>query len=229
MKTLRFLRCALECVAVLSLLAACGGGGGGSGDFGETAAAVTVTDFPFASALAQQRSVASTTHYTVSGSCTGAATEVASAPVTSSFDGTPAQERTITVTSNATPAPACSGSDVTRAFFDASFVPLGDILPDGSRIRYSLHLPRSLNPGDSGTMGTSSLYADATSSTALSTLTYGYAARTDPADGSLLVTVTISGSSGSQVDTYRGSADRSIRLVTRQFASGGAQVTFTAN
>ena len=164
--------------ALLATLAACGGGFSAEWDDGWdhdwTDSSAT---FALRSAYQARMSAATQVNYnvTLGGACNGWATDHASAPVWSTFDGYPALAKTTTATVN---FPDCGGTvtGTSQTFYDSAYSVLG-ATADGEFAKFDLPmvLPEFVRVGDWGNLGTASSWTSPSRAVALGSVAYSFA------------------------------------------------------
>lgn len=139
-------------------LSSCGGGGG----------SLSTLSFPLKSAYSTLVANGYTKHYTVSGTCSGTASEtVAPAKPGAIFEGTPGFSADSTVTISLTNCTQATTTATLKSYYDTNYTPLGFNIVDGE---YGVYLtpaviPVSVVVGDSGIIGTITTYTDSTKTT----------------------------------------------------------------
>jgi len=140
-------------------LSACGGGSGGS---------VSTPSFPLKSAYITLVASGYSKNYTVSGTCSGTASEtVAPAQPGAFFEGKPGFSAASTVTISLTNCTQTTTTATLTSYYDTSYTPLGFSIVGGE---YGVYLvpaviPVSAGVGDSGIIGTVTTYTDSTKTT----------------------------------------------------------------
>ncbi len=146
------------------LLGACGGGGGGTPALTEPAAAAL--SFPLKTAFSSTVANGATRQLTVSGTCSGTANLTRAAAVGgATFEGISGRlsaASTLTISLNNC-TPASIASTQTR-YYDSNYTPVGTNTVGGE---YGVFLtaptiPTTAKVGDTGTIGTMTLYANST-------------------------------------------------------------------
>lgn len=139
-------------------LSSCGGGSG----------SMSTLSFPLKSAYSTLVVNGYTKNYTVSGTCSGTASEtVAPAKPGAIFEGTPGFSADSTVTISLTNCTQATTTSTSKSYYDTNFTPLGFNIVDGE---YGVYLTPAVIPvsaviGDSGIIGTITMYADSTKTT----------------------------------------------------------------
>lgn len=164
----------------VAVLTACGGGGGGS-----TSTPVPVAStasFPYESGFKARVANGSSVTYNVSGYCSGTASDVRGAPVSGTFEGSPALAVTATQV-NSVSSPCTSVTLNGTRYYDTNYVPRGYNIPAGS---YGVFvsppvIPISVKIGDTGAIGTQYLYTDSTKAVYMGKQLFTYIVEADSA------------------------------------------------
>jgi hypothetical protein len=156
---------AITLIIVSLALAACGGGGGGSSSSGPV---TSTSSFPVESAYTTLIANGTSKAITISGDCSGTGSRTASAATTpATFEGVAGFSAVGTLTtSSATPCASSSATTYT-SYVDTNYVPLGF---NSVGVNYGVYLtapvfPVSAMVGNTGIIGTVTLYTDSTKST----------------------------------------------------------------
>ena len=217
---------------LVASLTACGGSGGGDGSAGGTAVSPggqTITKFPLRQAYkAFIVNGYSNKQFTVSGDCSGTATQSSSAPPQNAvFDGIPAHAITLTGALQLSNCGTGQAASLSNQYFATNSNPnvveystLGAVDADGSVARFDtpLTMPEFVVAGSSGRLGTESIYPNATSRTPVGRTVQDYSTSADVND-TLLVRLTADTYDDknqltvAQVAVYRLSAFGSFDLV----------------
>lgn len=168
-------------IGALLALAGCGGGGGGSSASNSTETTASTATFPLRSgyqALVGQSEVNS---FSISGTCTGNATETRSAATAATFEGIPGVSTTTTLTgtySNCTPA-SFAGTSI--SYYDTNYKPLGSEVPGTDYAVYSTSndLPTSVKVGDTAQFATVDVYSSSTKQVRNGTRVLSYTVEAD--------------------------------------------------
>lgn len=168
-------------IGALLALAGCGGGGGGSSASNSTETTASTATFPLRSgyqALVGQSEVNS---FSISGTCTGTATETRSAATAATFEGIPGVSTTTTLTgtySNCTPA-SFAGTSI--SYYDTNYKPLGSEVPGTDYAVYSTSndLPTSVKVGDTAQFATVDVYSSSTKQVRNGTRVLSYTVEAD--------------------------------------------------
>ncbi len=165
-------------------LAACGGGG-------SSTAPSTTTTYPLRSGYQSLISQSEVNSFSISGTCTGTATETRSAAVPATFEGTTGVSTTTTLTgsySNCTPA---SFASTGISYYDTNYKPLGSATPGSDYAVYSVtDLPISVKVGDTAQFGTADVYSSSTKQVKTGTRTLSYAVETDSGNTAIINVIT---------------------------------------
>lgn len=191
-------------MAVAGMLAGCGGGGGGSA--GSTSAGPV---FGLPALTAASFASPGIAQYLVSGDCTGAEIKLRDVLTPATFGGQSASGVTTTTDRILVNCPfAGSTSSWQTSYYDANFSHLGADNSSGAVAVSDAPwaLPATARPGDSGTYGGETIYADSTRAKVLSHATYTYAVQPDtPATALAILTTTETDPSGNVLVTEKAS------------------------
>lgn len=160
---------AITALSAALILVACGGGGGGDPKPQSTPSSATIS-FPLQSGYKARVASGSTDNFTVSGTCSGTATETTSTPSGATFEGTPGFSAAQTISTHLTNCTPSTNAATSTTYYDSNYSLLGSAFPG---VEYSvivgatLALPVTVKVGDTGSAGTSNVYSD--SSKAVST------------------------------------------------------------
>ena len=155
------------------LLSACGGGGGGAAPPDPSVAVSQVAPGPQVASFSLQSGYKSliangqNTQFTISGTCSGTASIVTSPATASTFEGSPALSSTETTTANYTNCALNNMFVPVFSYFDSNYNPLGSAIAGNSFGKYLLpatQFPSSVKVGDTGDLGTETIFADSTKS-----------------------------------------------------------------
>jgi predicted small lipoprotein YifL len=164
----------LVAISTVLTLAACGGGGG------STSPSNTSNTYPLRSGYQSLIGQSEVNNYSISGTCTGSATETRGAAVAASFEGVAGVSTTTTLTgsySNCTPA---SFASTGISYYDTNYKPLGAVTPGADYAVYAVSdLPISVKVGDTAQFGTADVYSSNTKQVKTGTRTLSYAVETD--------------------------------------------------
>ena len=210
------------------LLAGCGGGGGGGGSTPTTVTPATST-FAFDTGYRTRIQSGATDNFDVSGSCVGTARIAAAAAQAANFEGVSGFAASQVSSSNwvcppsATPSVnSISGS----TYFNSAYVPIGLEITGGEYSRFEAPpaaapgaLPASVKVGDSGTLSTSTIYADNTKAVVNGRRVVGYAIEDDTPDTAVANVITRTYSSSgellvTQQSRYRMPANGKLTLLS---------------
>ena len=172
----------------VALLSACGGGGGGSA--APSGPVTSTLSFPAQSAFNASVASGLTKSFVISGTCNGSATVTRAAAVGgATFEGVSGSlsvVNTITTSfSNCTPA---SSASTTTAYYDTSYVPLGNNTVGGN---YGVYLtppviPTSVTVGATGVFGTITNYTNSTKTVAAGRQDVSYVVEADTASTAII-------------------------------------------
>jgi hypothetical protein len=200
-----------------------GGNGGSSSSATNTATATTVTStlsFPLLKALQTNAVNGSTQTFTISGGCT-ATGKVVSAPATTltTFEGVGAISNVGTVTWTMTVCTPSTLADTTTYYSDANYIPIGydDTAGGGD---YAVYLttptvPTSVKVGDTGTIGTRTLYSSSAKTISTGTVVLSYIVEADTASTAIINLIAVKKNSSNVVTS-------TIQSRTRINSAGGS-------
>jgi hypothetical protein len=208
----------LAASALAVVLAGCGGGGSDSG--GPPPAAVTI---PLSSAIANYVNQARSATVTVSGSVTAAGQTL---PVSGSaawsestgpgtFEGQAALRKNMTINGSLSVAgQSAPFSDVSQAYFDPNYRPLGATSTSGYCVTTSSSaIPATARVGDTGPWFAQTCYTSSAKLSTTGTATTAYVIEPETAATAvlkLLVTTTVNGQSVASHSTFRVGTDGAI-------------------
>lgn len=134
------------------------------------------TTFPLRSSYQSYVVQGSSNNYTISGTCSGSASETSAAAVSATFEGVTGHSATTTVTgsySNCTPA-SFAGTSV--SYFDANYKPIGGVVAgtEYTVISSSIELPATVVVGDTAQFGSVDVYSSSTKATRTGTRVLSY-------------------------------------------------------
>lgn len=185
--------------AVFSVaVAACGGGGG------DTAEPSTAPATSFALQAGYRARIAGgvTDNYAISGSCSGTAVISVGSATGSTFEGTPGYTTTQTATVNLSNCTVGTNPVIATSYFDLNYTPIGGSLPG---VEYSKYLtvppplPPSVQVGDSGNVGTSTVYTNSSKTTVTGTRQLSYTVEADTATTAFITLTTRSFDASNQL------------------------------
>lgn len=163
-------------LSALFVLTACGGGGSG-GDVPTNLS----NAYPLRSGYQTLLSQSEINSFSISGTCTGSATQTRSAAAAATFEGIPGVSTTTTLTgsyANCTPA---SFASTGISYYDTNYKPLGAETPGTDYAVYttSNDLPVSVKVGDTAQFGSIDVYSSSTKQVKTGTRTLSYAVEAD--------------------------------------------------
>ena len=163
-------------VSTFLAIAGCGGGGGGG-----SSSPSTPTTYPLRSGYQALLSQSEVNNFSISGTCTGSATQTRSAAAAATFEGTPGVSTTTTLTgsyANCTPA---SFASTGISYYDTNYKPLGSATPGTDYAVYTTasDLPTSVKVGDTAQFGSIDVYSSSTKQVKTGTRTLSYAVEAD--------------------------------------------------
>jgi hypothetical protein len=178
----------LQVGASIAALVLTGCGGGGSST--PSGSVTSTLSFPLQSAYKATVAAGSVTHFTITGTCSGSATQTNSTPTSPvTFEGnTNAQSVTVTQTPSYTNCIAASPSTTSTEYYDSNYEPLGEIDVGTMYGVYQVPivLPTSVMVGDTATLGTEALYTDSTKATANGSVVFSYVVEADTASTAIV-------------------------------------------
>ena len=152
-------------------LSACGGGGGGTptpvADITAPIASpgTVATTFPLQSAYRSLIVRGQQTYFNISGTCGGTASTSASAPTSSTYEGSPSLSTTVATTANYTGCNLQGNFDPFVIYYDSNYSPIGSMAQGNFFGKYFFpapQIPSSVKVGDSGPLGNETLFTDNT-------------------------------------------------------------------
>ena len=169
-------------ISTFMALAGCGGGGGGSSTTPSTAT------YPLRSGYQALISQSEVNNFSITGTCTGSATQTRSAAAAATFEGVPGVSTTTTLTgsySNCTPA---SFASTGISYYDTNYKPLGAVTPGTDYAVYttSSDLPTSVKVGDTAQFGSIDVYSSSTKQIKTGTRTLSYAVEADTSSTAII-------------------------------------------
>jgi len=170
----KFVRACIAGLGAAVLVAGCGGGGGDPGGSGPV---TSTSAFPLLAAYKAYLIAGINANFTVSGTCSGTATLVSSPTATATFEGVTGYASTDTTTITFTNCTPSSSTNNGFSYYDANYTPLGESVTGEEYAKFNAAatpLPASVKVGDTGTVGTLTVYADSTKATitGISVVTY---------------------------------------------------------
>jgi hypothetical protein len=224
---------------VAAVLAGCGGGGGGTDSGGTPPATVTI---PLSAAIANYVNQARSATVSVSGSVTAAGQTL---PVSGSatwtettgpgtFEGQAALRKNMSINGSLSVAgQSAPFSDVSQAYFDPNYRPLGATSSSGYCVTTSSSaMPATAHVGDTGPWFTQACYTSSAKLSTTGTITTAYVIEPETAATAvlkLLVTTTANGQTLSSHNTFRVGTDGAITRLQDQAALqvGGDSLSLT--
>ena len=183
----RFCRTALTMSATLALLGGCGGGGGGTS--APTGPVTSTLSFPLQTGYRTLTANGAANNFTISGTCAGSGNHTvgaANTPVT--FEGAAALSAASTWTMNFTGCTLSSVAATSTTYYDSNYLPRG-FSSVGSN--YGVYLtaptiPSTIMVGNTGTMGTETLYTNSTKTVGNGTSVVSYVVEADTATTAII-------------------------------------------
>lgn len=143
-------------------LSGCGGGGGSSAPSGPV---TSTSSFPVKSAFTSLVANGASKTITISGDCSGTGSKTAAAATTSAtFEGVAGFSAVGTLTTSSSAPCATSSATSFTSYYDTNYIPLGF---NSVGVNYGVYLtppvfPTSVMVGNTGIIGTVTLYTDST-------------------------------------------------------------------
>ena len=167
-------------------VAACGGGGGSAAPSGPV---TSTSSFPVKSTFTSLVANGYSKTFTISGDCSGTGSKTAAAATTSAtFEGVAGFSAVGTLTtSSATPCAASSATSFT-SYYDTNYLPLGF---NSVGVNYGVYLtppviPTSVMVGNTGIIGTVTLYTDSTKTVGNGRMDVSYVIEPDTASTAIV-------------------------------------------
>ena len=147
---------------LLFFLAGCGGGGGGSSP-------TPVTSFPLQTGYKTLVANGASWNLSISDTCTGSGSLSTSSPGAATFEGASVLSVTQTISISFTNCTPASQVITALGYYDTNYNPLGGSILGVEYAVYQaplpLPLPTSVSVGNTGVLGTATLYTDSTKTT----------------------------------------------------------------
>ena len=216
----------LTATAVLAFLTACGGGGGGGG--GATTTVASTNAFDVSSGYRRLVSTGFQKTFTLSGSCSGSATNTdAPATTPANFDGTNGFSAVSVITGSYTNCTPASFSSTSIKYYDTNYIPIGEFYTS-HYILYSSKpiLPSSARIGDAGIVASANIYTDSTKSVKNGKTETSYVIEADTVTTAILNLITKSYTeygilTSTEQDRYRVSADGTLTFLSFDLQQSG--------
>lgn len=179
---MKYLKLLLTIGALLAVAGCGGGGGSSSANSSENTASTTAStaSFPLRGAYQTLVSQSEINSFSISGTCTGSATETRSAATAATFEGAAGVSTTTTLTgtySNCTPASFASTS---ISYYDTNYKPVGSENLGTDYAVYSTNdLPTSVKVGDTAQFATVDVYSSSTKQVRNGTRVLSYTVEAD--------------------------------------------------
>ncbi len=178
---------AIALIAVSMTLAACsGGGGGGSASSGPVTSTLS---FPLQSGYNATVANGFSKSFTISGTCSGTGNR-AQAPATTAatFEGVAGFSAVVTFTTSSSAPCATSSATSSTSYYDTNYIPLGF---NSVGVNYGVYLtppvfPTSVMVGNTGIIGTVTLYTDSTKTVANGRVDTSYVIEPDTANTAIV-------------------------------------------
>lgn len=175
---MKFLKIFLTFGALLAL-AGCGGGGSGASNSTETS--TPTATFPLRSGYQALLSQSEINNFSISGTCTGSATQTRSAVKADTFEGIQGVSNTTTLTGTYTNCTPGSFASTGTSYYDTNYKPIGAVNPGTDYVVYttSNDLPLTVKVGDTAQFATIDVYASSAKQTKTGTRTQSYTVEAD--------------------------------------------------
>lgn len=175
---------ALSAISTVLALTACGGGGSGSN---ETLAPNTTTTYPLRAAYQNLISQNEVTTFSISGTCSGSATETRGAAVPASFEGLPGVSTTLILSGNYSNCTPASFAQTTLSYYDTNYKLIGSVNTGSDYAIYNVgDLPLSVKVGDAAQFGTADVYASSSKQVKTGTRTLSYVVESDSGNTAII-------------------------------------------
>jgi hypothetical protein len=172
---------------IMVYLTSCGNGGGGGGG-GSPASVTSTLSFPLQTGEKASIIRGSSTYYAISGTCGGTASTASSTPVPATFEGVSGISSSSTIILNLTNCTPSYNANTYTDYYDSNYVPLGRVVAGG---KYSVYLtppisPASVKIGDTGSIGTLTIYTDSTKTISDGQAVISYVVEPDTANTAII-------------------------------------------
>jgi hypothetical protein len=180
-----FIKAALILSVNIVLLAACGGGGS-SGPTGQVASTLS---FPLQSGYRSLTANGASNNFTISGSCTGSGSRTSGAANTlTTFEGSSALSAASTLTLRFTDCTPASVASTSTNYYDTNYIPRGF---SSVGVNYGVYLtaptiPTTVMVGNTGILGTETLYTNSTKTVRNGTVTTSYVVEPDTSSTAII-------------------------------------------
>jgi hypothetical protein len=169
-------------------LVACGGGGGGASSPSSTTSTSPVTSFPLRAGFQSYLGRSESNAYTITGTCSGSATETRSAASSATFEGQYGVSTTSTISGTFTNCTPASVASTSSTYYDTNYKPIGSAVTgtEYSIITTISDLPLSVSVGDTALLGTAVVYTNNAKTSQIGTTNLSYAVESDTASTAIL-------------------------------------------
>ena len=184
----RLFRTALALSVSLGLLTACGGGGGG-GTPAPTGPVTSTLSFPLQTGYRTLIANGAANNFTISGTCAGSGNHtVGAANTATTFEGSAALSAASTWTMTFTNCTPSSTAATSTTYYDSNYIPRGF---SSVGINYGVYLtaptiPSSIMVGNTGTIGTETLYTNSSKTVGNGTSVSSYFVEPDTATTAII-------------------------------------------
>lgn len=168
-------------LAFNTVLAIAGCGGGGSGGSNSTEVTTSTATFPLRSGYQAFLSQSEINNFSISGTCTGSATQTRSAVKADTFEGIQGVSNTTTLTGSYTNCTPGSFASTSSSYYDTNYKPIGAVTPGTDYVVYttSSDLPTTVKVGDTAQFAEIDVYSSSTKQSKTGTRTQSYAVEAD--------------------------------------------------
>jgi hypothetical protein len=162
-------------IGVVLTLAGCGGGGS------DPTTQNSSTTYPLRSGYQALLSQSEVNNFSISGTCTGSATQTRTAVVGATFEGIPGVSDTTTLTGSFSDCTPASFASTSISYYNTNYSPIGSETPGTDYAVYSniSDLPTTVKVGDTAQFGTVDVYSSSTKQVKTGTRSLSYAVETD--------------------------------------------------
>jgi hypothetical protein len=184
----RLFRTALALSVSLGLLTACGGGGGG-GTPAPTGPVTSTLSFPLQTGYRTLIANGAANSFTISGTCAGSGNHtVGAANTATTFEGSAALSAASTWTMNFTGCTLSSVAATSTTYYDSNYLPRGvsSVGTNYGVYQTAPTIPSTVMVGNTGTIGTETLYTNSTKTVGNGTTVVSYVVEADTANTAIV-------------------------------------------
>jgi hypothetical protein len=170
----------------LALLAACGGGGGTSAPTGPVTSTLS---FPLQTGYRTLIANGAANNFTISGTCTGSGSHtVGAANTATTFEGSAALSAASTWTMTFTNCTPSSTAVTSTTYYDSNYLPRGfsSVGTNYGVYQTAPTIPSTVMVGNTGTIGTETLYTNSTKTVGNGTTVVSYVVEADTANTAIV-------------------------------------------